>query len=158
MPHRVMASTGSPSVETYARSIQVWLKKAKHVKHESSIEPALPISEFDEQVQDIASIRSHGSVNSQQAHYAAIETAIRNIFYDILVCDHRCRDSQVLTKSQASTSIDQPSFCAIWNLFDIVVIVSDNGQKHFDSLSLQELTIARVLRAYSHHLAGRRTA
>ncbi|MCJ1401490.1 hypothetical protein MMC11_004704 [Xylographa trunciseda] len=105
-----MASTGSPSVETYAKSIQLWLRKAKHVKHQSSIEPALPISEFDEQLQNIASIRNHTNVNSQQAHYAAIETAIRNIFYDIL----------------ASTSIDQPSFCEIWNLFDIVVIVSDN--------------------------------
>ena len=155
MPHRVMASTGSPLVETYARSIQLWLRKAKLVKHYSSIEPALPISEFDEQVQDIASIRELASVNSQQVHYAAIETAIRNIFYDILVCDHPCGDSQLLIEQQASTSIDQPSFCEIWNLFDIVVIVSDNGQEYFDSLSLQELTIARILRAYSHHLAGR---
>ncbi|MCJ1385978.1 hypothetical protein MMC17_009103 [Xylographa soralifera] len=124
-----MASTGSPLVETYARSIQLWLRKAKHVKHQSSIEPALPISDFDEQVQDIASIRKRASINSQQAHYAAIETAIRSIFYDIL----------------ASTSLNQPSFCEIWNLFDIVVIVSDNGQEYFDILSLQELTITRIL-------------
>ena len=156
MPHRVMTRTEYPSVETYASSIQSWLRKAQHVKHQSSIEPALPISGFDEQVQDIARIREHGSANSQQVHYAAIETAIRNMFYDILVCGYHCGDLQLLTKRQASTSIDQPSFCEIWNLFDIVVIVSDNGREHFNGLNLQELTIGRILRAYSHYLAGGR--
>ncbi|MCJ1281246.1 hypothetical protein MMC26_000564 [Xylographa opegraphella] len=110
MPHKVMASPELSLVGTYGTSIQLSLKKAKNVKHQSSIEPALPISEFDEQVQNIARIREDTSINSQQVHYAAIETAIRSIFYDIL----------------ASNSIDQPLFCEIWNLFDIVVILSDN--------------------------------
>ena len=84
MPHKVMSSTGLASVEGYAVAIDRWLRKAEEIKQQASIEPALVASDFVEEIENINTIRNESSV-SPQAHYAAIETAIRNASYDLLV-------------------------------------------------------------------------
>ena len=84
MPHKVMSSTGLASVEAYAVAIDQWLRKAEDVKQEASIRPALVASDFVGEIENINTIRNESNA-PPQAHYAAIETAIRNAFYDLLV-------------------------------------------------------------------------
>ena len=84
MPHKILSSTNLTSVEAYADAIDRWLQKAEDVKQEACIEPALVASDFLEEIENINTIRNESNA-SPQAHYAAIETAIRNAFYDVLV-------------------------------------------------------------------------
>ena len=62
------------------------------MKSKDSIEPALTIDDFQGQIEEIGNLY-HGpsqenstlKEHNKQAHYAAIETAFRNIFYDLMV-------------------------------------------------------------------------
>lgn len=80
-----MSSIGLASVDTYAEVLKKLLARAKNVKPTASIEPALVASDFGDTVGNIGKQSDGASVAKSQAHYAAIETACRNIFYDLLV-------------------------------------------------------------------------
>ncbi|KAL9593531.1 MAG: hypothetical protein Q9219_007510 [cf. Caloplaca sp. 3 TL-2023] len=104
-----MSSAGISSVDRFTESLQGLLERARTIKPEGGIEPALTYSTFNGDVENITKrSESRGSANAQD-HYAAPETACRNIFYHLL----------------ASTSIEDQSFGEIWNLLDIVSILSD---------------------------------
>ncbi|MCJ1271694.1 hypothetical protein MMC22_011599 [Lobaria immixta] len=107
-----MSSDGIASVHTYSVAIKNLLKRARNVKVNPSIEPALNASDFAGDIEEFGKLSNGSFLANNQAHYAAIETACRNTFYDLL----------------ASTSIDQPAFSEIWNLLDIVSILSDIEQ------------------------------
>ena len=110
-----MSSAGVQSVEEYTVLIENLLAKARELKPEGGIEPALTPHDFGSNLNEIKE-RSQGNPSR---NYAAIETACRNIFYDLL----------------ASRSIKEPSFCEVWNLLDVLSIFSDLGIFSFHNVS-----------------------
>ncbi|KAI4159396.1 MAG: hypothetical protein L6R39_000374 [Caloplaca ligustica] len=104
-----MSSAGVGSVDTFTECLTELLNRSKRIKPSGEIEPALTSTSFDGHVERITKRVEHGTSVNTQDHYAALETACRNIFYNLL----------------ASTSIDDISFGQIWNLLDIVTILSD---------------------------------
>ncbi|KAM0799984.1 THO complex, subunit THOC1 [Usnea florida] len=101
----IMSSVGISSVDCSTTAIKRLLAKARELKPNGGVEPALTAPEFDGGIEEIGK-QSEGS----NKDYAAIETACRNIFYALL----------------ASTSIDEPPFGEVWNLLDIISILSDS--------------------------------
>ncbi len=80
-----MSSVGISSVESYTTELRKLLAKAKIVKVNGGIEPALIVPDFEGGIEDIGRLSKIGFTAHNQAHYAAIETACRNIFYNLLV-------------------------------------------------------------------------
>ena len=81
----MMSSVGISSVDAYTTELRKQLTKAKLIKANSGIEPPLIPQDFEGGIEDIGKLCEHGFTVNNQAHYAAIETACRNIFYDLLV-------------------------------------------------------------------------
>ncbi len=86
-----MSSNDVVSVRLFTSALENILETARNIRTTHSIEPALTISDFEGQIERVGSI-DHEVSQSQaqkehgrQAHYAAIETGFRNIFYDLLV-------------------------------------------------------------------------
>ena len=107
-----MGSAKVESVESYTSAINVLLEKAHDVNPDATIEHPLTPADFDGGIENVRFIGGSVEEASSQVHYAAIETAFRNIFYEQL----------------ASSSIESASFSQVWNLLDIVSILSDNEQ------------------------------
>ncbi|KAI9715180.1 MAG: hypothetical protein M1812_006159 [Candelaria pacifica] len=111
-----MSSDGVEAVQELTAAIQDLLDLAHAAKPSHDIEPPLAISDFGGDIERIGSPKTHQSHDpvraerDKQAQYAAIETAFRNLFYDLL----------------ASISIEDPAFVKVWNLLDIVSIFSDS--------------------------------
>ena len=107
-----MSSEGVSSVEHFVADIRELLFSAHGLKPQGDVEP--PLTEHD--LKDTASklLRCNGADGSSEDHsqYAAIETACRNVFYELL----------------ATTSIKDVTFGQVWNLLDIVSILSDTAQ------------------------------
>lgn len=85
MLHKVIPSAGLPSVDAYSDAIDRWLAKADNVKQQRGVEPALTAADFLDEIEEISRIRHKSGVSTQQAQYAAIETALRDKFYELLV-------------------------------------------------------------------------
>ena len=80
-----MSSHGIASVDTYSTAIKNLLDRARDLKPTLGIEPALSASDFAGGIEEIGKLSDGPFIANSQAHYAAIETACRNIFYDLLV-------------------------------------------------------------------------
>lgn len=80
-----MSSAGIFSVEKYTSSIRELLRRAQAVKPNGNIEPALVASDFEDGIAQLSRVVDGSMTKSNQAHFAAIETAFRNIFYESLV-------------------------------------------------------------------------
>lgn len=76
-----MCSAGIESVNSFTASFKRLLASARDVKPNGGIEPALTTADFEGEIKAIGQ-KSQGAPNRE---YAAIETACRNIFYDLLV-------------------------------------------------------------------------
>ena len=87
-----MSSAGIDTVDAYTAAVKQSLDRARDVKPLGYIDPALTIPDFNGGIERIGSLYSGTTSISYQNHYAAIETAFRNIFYDLLVMDRRYRD------------------------------------------------------------------
>lgn len=61
------------------------LDKACNTKVDLSIEPALSSSDLSTYTEGIGKLSEGSFTAGNQAHFAAIETACRNIFYGLLV-------------------------------------------------------------------------
>jgi len=85
MLHKIISSAGLPSVDAYSDAIDRWLAKADNVKQQAGVEPALIAADFLDEIDEIGKIRHESGVSTQQAQYAAIETALRDKFYELLV-------------------------------------------------------------------------
>lgn len=77
-----MSSHDIASVDVCSVAIKKMLDKACNTKVDLSIEPALSSSDLSTYTEGIGKLS--GGAGSQ-AHFAAIETACRNIFYGLLV-------------------------------------------------------------------------
>ena len=76
-----MCSVGIESVNDFTASFKRLLARARDVKPNGGIEPALTTADFEGEIEALGQ-KSQGAPNRE---YAAIETACRNIFYDLLV-------------------------------------------------------------------------
>jgi len=76
-----MPSAGVTFVDDYTAVIKKLLARAKEFKPDGQSEPALTAQEFEDGVEKVGGI-SQGPGNQS---YASIETACRNIFYNLLV-------------------------------------------------------------------------
>lgn len=79
-----MARPTLPSVETTVDRLRKLLKKARKVKTATTIEPALPVSEFSgDQGLPLAT-------KDKNTQYAIIEVAARQLFHEFVVkiCNH----------------------------------------------------------------------
>ena len=103
-----MSSEDVQSVDDFTSTIHKLLARARHLKPEGGVEPVLTTQDFGP---DLHEIKNH-SCGLSNRNYAAIETACRNIFYALL----------------ASTPIKEAVFGKVWNLFDVLSILSDLGR------------------------------
>ena len=85
MPHRTIPNTGIASVDGYTAAVQDLLQRAREIKQHADIEPALKLSDFQGAIEGISGSAQPSVSDRTPAHYAAIETALRDIFYDLLV-------------------------------------------------------------------------
>lgn len=88
MPHKVMSSAGVGAVETYAVAVKQLLQKAQEIKQDATIEPALTAADFGEQIEIFGKSEGGSVLANPQLRYAAVETALRNAFYPLLVRRH----------------------------------------------------------------------
>ncbi|RYP92263.1 hypothetical protein DL770_001576 [Monosporascus sp. CRB-9-2] len=115
MPSAVDPGHGVPQVATVLDLLKESLDYARSVKSTSSIEPALNKSDFESLLTRLFSVFTSepaSQVSDKARQYAVVETAARDLF-----------SNQI-----ASTTIDSPEFVQVWNLFDILSILSDNEQ------------------------------
>ncbi|KAL8849101.1 MAG: hypothetical protein Q9221_005905 [Calogaya cf. arnoldii] len=104
-----MSSASILSVDKLTTSLRKLLERSNELKPDGGIEPPLTSTSLSGDVETIIRRAEGGIATNTQDHYAALETACRNIFYDLL----------------ASTPIEDQAFSQLWNLLDIVSILSD---------------------------------
>ncbi|KAL8953932.1 MAG: hypothetical protein Q9222_000219 [Ikaeria aurantiellina] len=104
-----MSAPQLSSVGVLTTSLEDLLARSKEIKPDGGIEPTLTSTNFNGDVEKITRHLELGVAPNAQDHYAALETACRNIFYDLL----------------ASITIEESSFSQVWNLLDIISILSD---------------------------------
>ncbi|KAL8400265.1 hypothetical protein RB594_000594 [Gaeumannomyces avenae] len=116
MPSIEVATHGIQAVADIGLVLIDLLRHAESVKLTASIEPPLEKSDFGDlngqltQVLPLLKSDSPPSVRTRQ--YGVIETAVRDIFGKLV----------------ATTSIESPEFVRVWNLLDLVSILSDMRQ------------------------------
>lgn len=99
------------SVQAYRELIGHHLARLSGVKEDIGIEPPLTEADCNELVAEVeATAADKSTERSKKAHYALIETIFRENFYSLLEIE----------------SIDDPSFTKVWNLLDVVAILSDH--------------------------------
>ncbi len=80
-----MSSTGISSVDRLTASLRNLLERSNELKPDGGIEPALTSTNFGGDLETVIRRAEGGVTVNAQDHYAALETACRNIFYDLLV-------------------------------------------------------------------------
>ncbi|KAK4124004.1 hypothetical protein N657DRAFT_645619 [Parathielavia appendiculata] len=115
MPSATIDSHGIPGVAAAARFLDELLERAESVKRTASIEPPLDKSHFDDlrrQLNDAlgCDFTAEESVDARKLQrFAVIETAVRDTFKSLI----------------ATTPIESPGFVRVWNLLDILSLLSD---------------------------------
>lgn len=99
-------------MSTYRQALQELLTEARNAKPNGGIEPAITPSDFNGAIESLGRRSGSKFLTSPQSHYAAIETACRDIFYDLV----------------GSTPVEDTGFSEVWNLLDIISILSDTEQ------------------------------
>ncbi|KAM7197852.1 THO complex subunit 1 [Rhypophila sp. PSN 637] len=115
MPSAVSPSDGIPAVASVKEFLNNLLARAESIKS-TSIEPALEKSDFPDLILALNDVLGPGLSQASDStdpnrvrRFAIIEAAARDTFTNLI----------------ATTSIDSPSFVKIWNLLDILSILSD---------------------------------
>lgn len=110
----------APAVAAFDALLRELLAEAERVKEVSTIEPALNKSDFDDLSGRVLSTAAQlpqleGDKDAKETkarQFGIIETAARDIFSNLI----------------STTTIDSPDFVKVWNLLDILSILSDDGQ------------------------------
>ncbi|KAK0711543.1 THO complex subunit 1 transcription elongation factor-domain-containing protein [Lasiosphaeris hirsuta] len=119
MPSATMDSHGINAVAAFGGFLEDLLSRAESVKRTASIEPPLDKSDFADLQGQLAKVLSSAlspvedTADARKTQrFAVIETAVRDTFSNLI----------------ATISIDDPAFVTVWNLFDILSILSDSEQ------------------------------
>ncbi|PQE22233.1 guanylate kinase protein [Rutstroemia sp. NJR-2017a WRK4] len=109
-----MEGRGVPAVDSSAQLLLEMLRQAELVKQTNTVEPPLSKNDLGDLWAQFDSIFSDATTleTKKRGQYAIIETAARDTFNNLL----------------ASTSIETPAFVKLWNLLDIISILSDDEQ------------------------------
>ena len=120
-----MSQSILPSVDRFTTLFDELLQQAKELKPNGSLEPLLRYEDLKEGIDAVGSLsRELGKVSN-----AAIEAAVRNIFYNLVVRPQMpCMSMLALIPRQSSTPIRDGRFGHVWNLLDIANTVSDFGE------------------------------
>lgn len=110
----------APAVAAFDALLRGLLTEAERVKEVPTIEPALNKSDFDDLSGRVSSTAAQlpqleGDKDAKETkarQFGIIETAARDIFSNLI----------------STTTIDSPDFVKVWNLLDILSILSDDGQ------------------------------
>jgi THO complex subunit 1 len=108
-----MAATTAVELEPVANvtaRLTRLLERAREVKPETTVEPALPVSSF---IDDILALHEDFDDQYDQSYrFITVETAAREIFFSFV----------------HSTDITDPAFGQVWNLLDLVLICGDHAK------------------------------
>ncbi|KAI9886916.1 MAG: hypothetical protein M1823_001285 [Watsoniomyces obsoletus] len=113
-----MADSAGVIVASMTKALRTLLEEVRRRKDTDDIGMALEAFELDELLDDnmelgVLSLSQQDEKDlPRQALYARIETAVRHVFNTLL----------------ATTSIEDPAFVQMWNLLDVVSILSDREQ------------------------------
>ncbi|KAG9243786.1 guanylate kinase [Calycina marina] len=109
-----MGDHGVQAVRVFKELLEEMMGRAQAVKKTDSVEPALNKPDIADLVEKLElKIYGHAKMTDQRkSGYAIVETAFRDRFYDLL----------------AVTDISSTSFAQVWNLLDIISILSDTEQ------------------------------
>ncbi|TKW59683.1 uncharacterized protein CTA1_7483 [Colletotrichum tanaceti] len=107
-----------PRVIAFAELLDDLLARSMAVKSAPTIEPALQKIDFGDLDEQLARVlatpeQQNGTdvaTQNKVQQFATIETAVRNMFSNLI----------------ATTSIESPDFFKVWNLFDLLSILSDD--------------------------------
>ncbi|KAK4153697.1 THO complex subunit 1 transcription elongation factor-domain-containing protein [Chaetomidium leptoderma] len=115
MPSATINSHGILGVGAAGAFLDELLARAESVKQTQSIEPPLDKSDFDDVRRQLSDALGYeppadepGDAKKIQ-RFAVIETAVRDTFKSLI----------------ATTPIESPAFVKVWNLFDILSLLSD---------------------------------
>ncbi|KAK3313774.1 THO complex subunit 1 transcription elongation factor-domain-containing protein [Apodospora peruviana] len=119
MPSAISESHGITAVGSFGAFLHDILARAEFIKPTATIEPALNKSDFQDLQPQLAQVlgadlsQSNDPADLKKAQrFAVIETAVRDTFSNLI----------------ATIPIDSPDFVKVWNLFDILSILSDSEQ------------------------------
>ncbi|KAL7905910.1 THO complex subunit 1 transcription elongation factor domain-containing protein [Trichoderma velutinum] len=123
MPALDIENPGVSAVSAFGQLLTELLDEASAAKQTTTIEPALAKSDFvnihDRVSSSLTRPKSAGGTENNASpdtlrsrQFALVETAARDFFSKLI----------------ATTSIDSPEFVKMWNLLDILSILSDDGQ------------------------------
>ncbi|KAF7559324.1 hypothetical protein G7046_g4828 [Stylonectria norvegica] len=120
MPALDVGNPGVSAVATFGSLLEKLLGQAAAAKSTTTIEPALNKSDFKDLsslvLSTVAQVEAENGADpgdhSKGRQFAMIETAARDLFSKLI----------------ATTPIESPGFVKVWNLFDILSILSDEGQ------------------------------
>ncbi|UNI21544.1 hypothetical protein JDV02_007524 [Purpureocillium takamizusanense] len=123
MPALDVGNPGVPAVLSVGKLFDDLLGEAATAKQTVTIEPAVSPSDLkDLSSRIVAASTSDAAANNdpndatpgadKSRQFAVVETAARDLFDQLI----------------ASTSINSPDFVKMWNLLDVLSILSDNGQ------------------------------
>ncbi|KAF6814376.1 hypothetical protein CSOJ01_04099 [Colletotrichum sojae] len=119
MPATVMTARYEvPGVVSFAKLLDSLLAQSMEVKSSPSIEPALQKTDFDGLDDQLARALAEtadqehggGAATQKVQQFAVIETAVRDMFSNLI----------------ATTTIESPDFVKVWNLFDLLSVLSDD--------------------------------
>ncbi|KAF5023242.1 hypothetical protein F66182_4694 [Fusarium sp. NRRL 66182] len=115
------ANPAAPAIAALTNLLEKLLSHAETAKQTTTIEPALNKSDFDDLSGRVSKTASESfglaaegvkPANDKGRQFAIIETAARDIFSHLI----------------ATTTIDSPDFVKVWNLLDLLSLLSDDGQ------------------------------
>ncbi|KAK4106920.1 hypothetical protein N658DRAFT_503299 [Parathielavia hyrcaniae] len=115
MPSATVDTHGSPGVAAAARFLDELLGRAESVKTTASIEPPLDKAHFDDLRRQLNNALGYDFTAEEPVdarklqRFAVIETAVRDTFKSLIT----------------TTPIDSPDFVRVWNLLDILSLLSD---------------------------------
>ncbi|OHE90748.1 guanylate kinase [Colletotrichum orchidophilum] len=109
-----------PGVVAFARLLDELLARSMGVKSTPTIEPALQKADFGDLQDQLARVlatpgtsEENGTgiaIQNKAQQFAIIETAVRDMFSNLI----------------ATTPIESPDFVKVWNLFDLLTVLSDD--------------------------------
>ncbi|KAH8122230.1 THO complex subunit 1 transcription elongation factor-domain-containing protein [Trichoderma asperelloides] len=122
MPALDIENPGVSAVSAFGELLNELLNEASAAKETTTIEPALSKSDFANIYDRVSSSLARANIAGAESN--APQDSLRS--RQFAVVETAARDS--FSKLIATTSIDSPKFVRMWNLLDILSILSDDGQ------------------------------
>ncbi|KAH8895078.1 nuclear matrix protein [Thozetella sp. PMI_491] len=111
MPSLEVDSHGVQAVATWGSFLTDLLTHAESVKTATTIEPALDKSDLGDLPKRVEELFPD-QVESKSSRWASVETVARDLFSNLV----------------ATTPIESPNFVRVWNLFDILTVLSNTEE------------------------------